>query len=409
MYVSKGSGMRQHARQAAQHGDDAPPCVEMVVMQPTAFCNIACTYCYLPSRNNRATMSQATVRRVFERVFVSGYATPELAVIWHAGEPLVVGPAFYHEAFAVIEALRPPEVQVIHSIQTNGMLLSDEWCELFEVWEVRVGVSIDGPRALHDAHRVTRAGLGTFDRTMAGIQLLQRRGIPFHALAVLSADSLASPAALHDFFAEAGISQVCFNVEESEGDHVSGLFGTPDPDASFRTFLQVFWQRARAQGKVTFVREIDGMIPRIFRPAHLPVHNPQTAPLAMLNVDVRGRVSSFSPELLGQGSAEYDDFILGDIHNDTLADVHAACLRSPLHAAIQVGVERCREECGYFSVCGGGAPVNKLFEAGGFEATRTGYCRLTQMVPADIILDAVDQFGRQGDAFRHAHVQTEVA
>ncbi len=401
--------MAHQAQSAAGYGDDGRPCVEMVVMQPTAFCNIACTYCYLPARNDRATMPQATVRRVFERLFASGFAAPELAVIWHAGEPLAVGCGFYHEAFAAIEALRPPGVQVVHSIQTNGMLLSDEWCKLFEVWKVRVGVSIDGPRAVHDAHRVTRAGRGTFDRTMQGIRLLQQRGIPFHALAVLSTESLADPAALHDFFANAGIAQVCFNVEESEGDHVSGLFGTPDPDGSFRTFLQAFWQRARAQGQVTFLREIDGMIPRIFRPTHLPVHNPQTVPLAMLNVDVQGRVSTFSPELLGQRNAHFNDFFLGDIHHDTLEDIHSACLRSPLHAAIQAGVRQCEQECGYFSVCGGGAPVNKLFEAGGFEATRTGYCRLTQMVPTDIILGAIDRVGQQGAVAGRAQVQKEVA
>jgi sulfatase maturation enzyme AslB (radical SAM superfamily) len=64
------------------------PTIEMVVLQPTAFCNIACAYCYLPSRDQCGVMEQETVRCVFERIFESGYAAPELAVIWHAGEPL---------------------------------------------------------------------------------------------------------------------------------------------------------------------------------------------------------------------------------------------------------------------------------------------------------------------------------
>jgi uncharacterized protein len=365
--------------------------IETVVIQPTAFCNIACTYCYLPSRNERGVMEQATVRTIFERIFESGYAAPGLAVIWHAGEPLAAGVRFYQEAFATIGALCPPHIQIAHSFQTNGILLSDAWCDLIEQWQVHVGVSVDGPKELHDAHRVTRKGLGTFDKTMDGIRLLQSRGIPFHALSVLSADSLRDPQRMHDFFADAGIDRVCFNVEESEGEHVSSLFDQGNLEQTFRSFLESFWRIAKAGGKISFVREIDGMISRIFSPAEAPCRNPQTEPLAMLNIDRFGHVSTYSPELLGYKNAEFNDFIIGDIHKSSLRDIYADCLRSKLHAAIDNGVRKCKKECGYYNVCGGGAPVNKLFETGTFETTRTGYCRLTQMVPTDIILDAIDR------------------
>ena len=367
------------------------PMIETVVIQPTAFCNIACTYCYLPARNERGVMEQSTVRTIFERIFESGYAAPELAVIWHAGEPLAAGLGFYQEAFATIESLCPPHIQIVHSFQTNGILLTDAWCDLIEKWDVRVGVSVDGPKALHDAHRVTRKGLGTFDRTMDGIRLLQSRGIPFHALSVLSARSLTDPQGMHDFYADAGIGRVCFNVEESEGEHVSSLLDQGNLDQTFRSFLENFWRIAKANGKVGFVREIDAMIARIFSPAEALCRNPQTEPLAMLNIDRFGHVSTYSPELLGYKNAEFNDFIIGDIRKSSLREIYADCLASKLHAAIGKGVKKCEQECGYYRICGGGAPVNKLFEAGTFEATQTGYCRLTQMVPTDIILDAIDR------------------
>ena len=85
------------------------PVVETLVLQPTAFCNIDCKYCYLPSRDQRGVMEQSTVRRIFERVFESGYAAPAISVIWHAGEPLAAGLAFYQEAFASVEAMSPAE------------------------------------------------------------------------------------------------------------------------------------------------------------------------------------------------------------------------------------------------------------------------------------------------------------
>lgn len=366
----------------------------MVVVQPTAFCNINCTYCYLPDRNDKHVIAQSTVTRLFSEIFASGWACPEITVVWHAGEPLAVPVSFYREAFAAIEAMRPKSVIVKHSFQTNGMLIDAEWCRLFLEWNVGVGVSIDGPRELHDRHRRTRSGKGTFDKTLAGIRRLRSRGVPFHVISVLSRDSLSMPDELLEFYLSEGIDQVCFNVEESEGDHVSGLFGSPELRVRYAAFLRRFWHRARAGGRVKFVREIDLALPRIFRPDGLPARNIQTEPLAMLNVDSHGNVSSFSPELLGLKNRDYGDFLLGNININSLAEIHSACLRSALHRDIQAGVRACERGCDYFSVCGGGAPANKLFEGGSFAGTTTSYCTLTQMVPTDLILEAYDHLER---------------
>src|SRR6478735_6828651 len=106
------------------------PQIGMVVLQPTAFCNIDCTYCYLPDRSNKHVMAQSTVTRLFSEVFASGWAH-DIIVLWHAGEPMAAPISFYREAFATIERLRPASVVVKHSFQTNGTLVSDEWCRLF--------------------------------------------------------------------------------------------------------------------------------------------------------------------------------------------------------------------------------------------------------------------------------------
>jgi uncharacterized protein len=371
------------------------PIVSIVVLQPTAFCNINCSYCYLPDRNNKHVLEQSTVTRLFSELFASGWTAPQLTVIWHAGEPLVVPPAFYREAFATIERLRPPTVEVRHAFQTNGMLIDAEWCALFRDWKVGVGVSLDGPRELHDANRKTRSGAGTFDRTLAGIRTLQAEQLPFHVISVLSARSLDDPDALLAFYVSEGIDHVCFNVEESEGSHVSELFsgeaGAEALHRRYEAFLRRFWHAARESGRVKFVREIDLALPRVFRPNEAPWRNEQVEPLAMLNVDSHGNVSSFSPELLGLKNAAYDDFLLGNINACSLADIYQACLDSALHRDIQAGVAACSAACEYFSVCGGGAPVNKLFENGSFTSTRTSYCALTQMIPTDLILEAYDR------------------
>ena len=161
----------------------------MVVVQPTAFCNINCTYCYLPDRNNKHVIAQSTVTRLFSEIFASGWTCPEITVLWHAGEPLAVPVSFYprlsrHRA----DAARIRDREAFVSDQRHAD--RREWCRLFLEWNVGVGVSIDGPRELHDRHRKRRSGKGTFDKTLAGIRSLRANGVPFHVISVLSRDSL---------------------------------------------------------------------------------------------------------------------------------------------------------------------------------------------------------------------------
>ena len=367
------------------------PAIGMVVLQPTPFCNINCSYCYLPQRSDRTVMADATVQAAFERVFASGWVSDELSVVWHAGEPLVVSRGFYERAFQAIDALRPKSVRIRHSMQTNGMLISREWCELFKSWEVGVGVSIDGPKQFNDAHRVTRTGKSTYDRTLDGIRLLREEGVPFHVISVLSQRSLDGAEEMLAFYESEGIADICFNVEESEGAHVSELFSSDGLQARFAHFLGTFWRLARDGRRIRFIREIDGMLPRVFRPESETIRNIQVEPFGMLNVDCQGQVSTFSPELLGLKDARYQDFIIGNVHSSSLEEMRESDAMRAMARDIASGVETCRGSCEYFSVCGGGAPVNKLFENGSFASGRTSFCDLTQKVPIDLILDA---FGR---------------
>ncbi|HLY88998.1 MAG TPA: hypothetical protein VKQ27_08435, partial [Acetobacteraceae bacterium] len=251
---------------------------------------------------------------------------------------------------------------------------------------------------LHDAHRLTRSGKGTFDRTMAGVRLLQRHNAEFHVITVLTAGSLDNPDALVRFYLDAGIDQVCFNLEESEGDHTSELFTAADVRTRFATFLDRFWRAARQTGRFSYIREIDGMLPRILRPEEAVMGNEQVAPFGMLNVACNGDVSSFSPELLGLRNADYSDFIVGNVHTGPLEQMLASAPMQRMAADIDRGVALCRSTCEYFSVCGGGAPINKLTENGSFATARTRFCELTQMVPTDLILDALERMELNGQS-----------
>ena len=113
-------------------GAGATAQIDLVVIQPTPFCNIDCAYCYLPDRGNRATMRDETLGEIFRQIFALDLTQAILDVAWHAGEPLVLPPQWYEKAFSIIAERAPPSVEVRHEFQTNGMLISEEWCRLLK-------------------------------------------------------------------------------------------------------------------------------------------------------------------------------------------------------------------------------------------------------------------------------------
>ena len=368
------------------------PQIQLLVVQPTPFCNIDCRYCYLSDRTNKSVVSEDTLKNLFGQVFASGWAEEGLNVVWHAGEPMVLPIAFYRRAFEIIEGLRPAAVSVRHSFQTNGTLIDEAWCDFIAEAEIAVGVSIDGPQRFHDANRLTRSGRGTFDKTIAGIRLLKRRGVPFHVISVLTADSMAAPQEMFDFYVAEGIEHVCFNVEESEGDHRSESLAKTGIEDAYYDFLSEFWRLSAANpGKIAYIRELDEAQRNIFRPHEAGFFNQLATPFAITSVDWSGNVATFSPELLGLKNALYDDFILGNVNRDRLVDLADRPLLQRMKIDIDAGIAACRESCEYFSVCGGGEPVNKLFENGSFATAETTYCRTTKMRLTDLVLDRLEQ------------------
>ena len=107
------------------------PHIQLVVIQPTPFCNIDCRYCYLPDRSNKAVVSEETLGNFFSQIFASGWLRDGLSVVWHAGEPMVLPIDFYRRAFRLIDSMKPPDVALTHAFQTNGTLIDDAWCAFF--------------------------------------------------------------------------------------------------------------------------------------------------------------------------------------------------------------------------------------------------------------------------------------
>ncbi|MBX9965760.1 MAG: GRRM system radical SAM/SPASM domain protein [Burkholderiales bacterium] len=369
--------------------------IELLVMQPTPFCNIACDYCYLAERDAVRFMSVDVVRAAIRNARDSGLLGRELDIVWHAGEPLAAPVSFYERAFDIIDEEVGTTVPVRHSMQTNGMLIDERWCELFVRYGVHVGVSVDGPAGIHDRHRRTRDGRPTHARVMQGIERLQRAGVDFDALAVVTDASLERADDIIDFFLDSGIVRAGFNVDEQEGIRTgSSLTGA---DSRVRAFFTRVFERAADVPERLRIREMHEAVGRVA--TGLPIvtvagrplpANPQVLPFATTTVDCEGRFSCFSPELIDQTHADYGSFVFGDVLNDRMIDALASDRFAAVFDDILAGCDACRAACPYFSLCGGGAPVNKLNEGGSFRIAETRYCRQTIQTPIELAMAALE-------------------
>jgi uncharacterized protein len=359
----------------------------LVVLQSTGFCNIDCSYCYLPDRANprqrmdHATLAQAA-RLIFDRTLVGG----DLDVVWHAGEPLTLQPGYYEQAIAIIEAARPRGVAVHYGIQTNATLIDDAWIDLFERHDINVGVSLDGPRDLHDRHRRYRNGAGSHDRVIAGTSRLRARGYPFHVIGVVTAHALARGAELARYYRTLGPTAIGLNIEELEAHNARSSLYEDIDIARFEGFIADFLGGAASEDAPDIViRDFQRTVSSLV--SGTPEDNDQVVPLRIVSVAFNGDISTFSPELLALDAATRDRFIFGNVHRcGALADILRDDRFRAVYADIRRGVAACADSCEYFQHCGGGAPVNKLSETGRLDATETIFCKLTKQAWVDVCL-----------------------
>ncbi|MCB0137228.1 MAG: anaerobic sulfatase maturase, partial [Caldilineaceae bacterium] len=127
------------------------------------------------------------------------HRVPEVAVAWQGGEPTLMGIDFFERSIAYVEKYRKPGMQVMYSIQTNGTLIDDAWAAFFKRHDFLVGISIDGPQAMHDAYRVDKGGQPTFDKVMRGLRVLQAHGVEYNTLTTLHAANVEHPLEVYRF------------------------------------------------------------------------------------------------------------------------------------------------------------------------------------------------------------------
>ncbi|KGG36272.1 putative arylsulfatase regulatory protein [Prochlorococcus sp. MIT 0703] len=364
--------------------------IGLVVIQSTSLCNLDCSYCYLPDRKSRKIFDLELLPLLMQRIFESPFFGEELSLVWHAGEPLTLPCSYYDKATQLIneavEKWTNGTVHVEQHVQTNATLINDAWCECFRRNQINVGISVDGPKDIHDANRCFRNGEGSHVHSMRGIEALKRNKIPFHAIAVVTATAMDDPNGMYQFFRDNEIRSVGFNVEEQEGEHTSSSMQGYEREEQYRQFLQTFWQLSEQDGFPIVLREFDQVISLIREDRRLN-QNELNRPYSILSVDWQGNFSTFDPELLSVSSKLYGTFDLGSIRTISLMEAAKTERFKTLWSDMLSGVKRCEKECNYFGFCGGGMGSNKFWEHGSLNSSETNACRFNSKIPVDVLLD----------------------
>jgi len=240
-----------------------------VLAKPSGpICNLDCQYCFFLEKEalypgDRFRMSDE-VLDAYVRQLLEAHADPEVTVAWQGGEPTLMGVEFFRRALGACERHRRPDQRLIHTIQTNGTLLTDEFCRLFVEHGFLVGISIDGPRELHDAYRVDKKGNPTFDKVIRGLSLLKAHHVDWNVLCTVHAANENHPLEVYRFFRDEMGARYIQLIPIVERDKAAGEAAVTDrtvSSACWGNFLEaVFDEWVRRDVGTVFVSQFDAAL-----------------------------------------------------------------------------------------------------------------------------------------------------
>ncbi len=196
-------------------------------------CNLRCEYCFYlekealyPDEENYRMSDEVLEAYIKQNIASQDKELPEYLFAWQGGEPTLMGLDFFRRAVELEKKYCPAGKRISNTMQTNGTLLDDEWCRFLAKNNFLVGLSLDGPREIHDAHRIDRGGKPTFDKVMQGLELLKKHRVELNILACVNRTSSKRPLDVYHFFKEQGVQFIQFiPIVERMPDSEAGELG----------------------------------------------------------------------------------------------------------------------------------------------------------------------------------------
>jgi serine-type anaerobic sulfatase-maturating enzyme len=217
--------------------DHAPPAFHLLSKPTGAICNLDCAYCFFLAKEllypgSRFRMADELLEE-YVRQLIEAHQSPEVTIAWQGGEPTLMGLDFFKRSIEYARKYARPDQTIQHTIQTNGTLIDDEWAAFFKEHNFLVGISIDGPREMHDVYRQDKGGAPTFDKVMRGLSFLKQHSVEWNALVTLNHANVEHPVDVYRFLRdECGATFIQF-IPIVERLHENGVpFGDAVTDRS---------------------------------------------------------------------------------------------------------------------------------------------------------------------------------
>jgi len=243
-----------------------------VMAKPTGSrCNLACEYCYFLKKerlypDSAFRMSDRTME-TYIRQTIEAHRVPEVTIAWQGGEPTLMGLDFFRRAVEVEKTCAGPGVRIENTLQTNGVLLDEDWCRFLHEQNFLVGLSLDGPRAMHDAFRKDKQGKSVFDKVVRAVRLMQKHGVEFNILCTVNAVNSLKPLEVYRFFRDKlGVRYIQFipiverdnETGNQEGTKITDRSVRPGPYGAF--LIDIFDEWVRRDVGTMFVQLFDGVL-----------------------------------------------------------------------------------------------------------------------------------------------------
>ncbi len=187
-----------------------------MVKPGSSTCNLDCKYCFYLSKETlcggpgSGRMSDEVLELLIQQ-YIAGVTASEVVFSWQGGEPTLMGLDFFRKVVALQAKHKKPFQRIENDLQTNGTLIDEEWCAFLKENNFLVGLSIDGPRELHDMYRVTKGGRPTFDKVFNAAKLFHRFGVPFNTLTCVNRHNVLKPLDVYSFLRhEVGSTRIQF-------------------------------------------------------------------------------------------------------------------------------------------------------------------------------------------------------
>jgi uncharacterized protein len=335
-----------------------------VLAKPSGpICNLDCTYCFFLSKErlypgDRFRMSDELLD-TYLRQLLESQTAPEVTIAWQGGEPTLMGVEFFARAIELADNYRRSGQRVEHTIQTNGTLLTDEWCALFKAHDFLVGLSVDGPPALHDSFRLDKKGRPTSDRVLRGYELLRKHDVATNILCTVNAANQDHPLAVYGYFRdqlEARHIQLIPIVERDndtgfqEGNRVTDR--SVDPEAWGRFLIAVFDEWVRRDVGTVFVSSFDAALASwVGVPPALCVFGETCGDAVALE---------HNGDLYSCDHFVEPDYLLGNINDTHMVELLGSARQRAFGDAKRDTLPRYCRECDVRFACNGECPKNRF-------------------------------------------------